>query len=364
MSRRLVTAVIAVVLVFLVGSGACVLLSGQRGDGDAPPGAAPHEDDQAAASEGSTPTRRRVRVPPNASGIESESTSSEEPDAPATDAAKTDAGLVPSRPRPRQPRDGFRVTGRCVDEAGQPVSDVRLNSKALERRTDKRGRFIVVGLFPDAGRVIVTPAHHAPFVLDGITEEKDVDVGDLVLRKGLELRGLVIGPDGTPEPNVFIRVHPSSGHTWSRTTKTSPDGRFHLRALPDEELKLTAEIRNGEHGSRTTTLPSVRAGDVELQVALPRGLHVRLRFVSDADGSPLTISTGSVQIYGESGFVTGRGWHGRDAELYLLGVDEPGTYTARVSAPGYEKVRTEPFEIVEHQDTDVEVRLVPKNDGE
>jgi len=172
---------------------------------------------------------------------------------------------------------GVALVGRVVF-AGKGRSGVRLKlSRSIgaeknsyhalgEYVTDAQGRFRVAGL--DAGdhyrfEIVDPDGLAAPeweyqggyihTVPDGTTE---VTLSDAVLvRRGQNLRGIVVDPRGRPAPGVSVSARLANGSQLSRTgngpppwTKTGADGRFELTNLPDQSIELMAYLANPKGG--------------------------------------------------------------------------------------------------------------------
>jgi hypothetical protein len=153
-----------------------------------------------------------------------------------------------------------RVFLRTIDEAGQPVANVRIlaASLAAERfrggadraRTDKLGFAVVGGLAPSETEYILATYHndYAFAKLQLKLDDPDANVSHvLVLSKGVDVKGVAICSDGKPAAGWRVNAMP---HWWR--FGSSPNG-----ALIDE---------NGAF-----TLPHVTPGDYDVSVSVPLG---------------------------------------------------------------------------------------------
>ena len=106
------------------------------------------------------------------------------------------------------------ITGRVVNESGQPLPNARVNvvpvgsSQQTEgTTTDRDGNFQVTGLQPRSYRVFAWLSTYAPLASDLDTWTRNYKIGDsvtLVMVKGGVITGTVTAPTG--EPIVGIRV--------------------------------------------------------------------------------------------------------------------------------------------------------------
>ncbi len=257
---------------------------------------------------------------------------------------------------------GFRVTGRCMDTSGKPVVGAQAYSwETRGGESDAEGRFVIDGVMASGDRLLLVSPKLAPRVIDGLEGPVDVDVGDIVLQPGRTLRGRFVDAAGKPIVDGGILVEPESQANWNRQTRTDKRGRFVLVGLPDEDLELQAKTPYGKGLGRTVCVHGIRANEAELRVSLPRGLHVRFRFLLATDRTPVGIKEGMVRFTEPSGttYVRGRGWSSQHRTEYAVGLDRAGRYCARVELVGYEPIEIDAFNVFEDRDTEVEVLVTP-----
>jgi hypothetical protein len=153
---------------------------------------------------------------------------------------------------------GFRVEGRVVGPAGEPVEGVMawLHARRKRRggwnhcrraaRSDAEGRlvfppiprregwFLVLSLRPD-GYVPRDEIVDAEAILSGARPE-------WTLSRGCALRGIVQGPDGEPESGVQVVPASLRGNKWHGWTDlratTDGDGRFLVPVAPHGNIRL------------------------------------------------------------------------------------------------------------------------------
>jgi hypothetical protein len=110
-----------------------------------------------------------------------------------------------------------------------------------------------------------------------------VDIGDVLLSRGVSIGGRVRDGDGKPVGNASVYAKVQDKEVGS--AQSGSDGRFRLDALPDQDLVLTALVT----GFKKPSVPVAR-GTQNVDLVLDRGLVVSGRVV-DQDGKPMGGST-------------------------------------------------------------------------
>ncbi|MFG0319005.1 MAG: sigma-70 family RNA polymerase sigma factor [Planctomycetota bacterium JB042] len=182
---------------------------------------------------------------------------------------------APTAPLTVTLRTGARVEGRAADAAGAPLADVRVTCAPADDAlspavawTDRDGRFALDAIPPgratlaagtDAGDVSLALA-----LRDGTVERRDV-----VLPRGRDLAGRVVGADGTPIPGLRVRARSLDGRPLPPTS-TDADGRFVIRGAGDRTYALVARragdlapLAVGEFDLGRADEPILRAAPVE-----------------------------------------------------------------------------------------------------
>ena len=194
----------------------------------------------------------------------------------------------------------FPVTGRVLDDAGQPVVDADLDFFDAETgagqftvrdNTDESGNFSV--FVPEGLYDIRVEPPETSSLLVGLVESVAVttatDVGDIALTAGIPVFGTVLGPDGTGVLNVDVDVRDSVSNASIRVTNDDtledgsfgaivvPAGTYDFRFIPPDCVSLApAKIKNVAVNSPLTLPP----------VNLVEGVHAS-GFVLDSDLSPV-----------------------------------------------------------------------------
>jgi hypothetical protein len=216
-----------------------------------------------------------------------------------------------------------------------------------EVETDSLGSAWVDGLEPGlrsvearaAGRL---PASRAVEIAIGATEEIEV-----LLRRGAEISGRVLGPSGSPVEGAHVRASlagaaggPGAPGPELAAVQASDSGEFRLEALRPGPWRLTAHAPG--HRRRTVDVEAPSAGITVLLREDP-GFDVR---VGDASGNPVegarVINVSRTRgipsgvrsaITPASGRVRLDGLPGDPEEEVPVEVRHPGYRTARLSLP-------------------------------
>ena len=245
---------------------------------------------------------------------------------------------------------GARLTGRVVDEAGTPVENATVQVvgaggnrlRALVRRmraggpvetvrTARDGTFEANRLRPGGSQQVVV--RHEDFedrTLGGIDLSPGATTSGVrvVLRRGLELKGLVKDEEGRPLGGVEVELRrplrfrgrgggmavTMLGPGSLPARETSADGRFEFRGLEEGDYTLTAR----RPGYGRVTVDPVRLGEGEdlepLELILAPGAAIS-GFLRDGSGAGAPGWSVAARVAGEGG--------GPAAGLGALRTEEP-----------------------------------------
>jgi len=218
--------------------------------------------------------------------------------------------------------NGGAIRGRVIrKDGGVPLAGVRvtlgrpdsiltyLRAKAngrfdeLEARTGSDGRFAFLDVTRSKGYVV--RARHEGYAIASSEDDLDltardgIDLGDLALGQGGTLTGRVVGPEGTPLPNVriviawrisnpigIILADPDTVPEIEREVRTGPDGRFKAERLDPTPKTIIAVAPSG--ASQVVRSVSLEDGALKAidDIRMP-GQGVIAGTVVWADGKPI-----------------------------------------------------------------------------
>jgi uncharacterized GH25 family protein len=158
-------------------------------------------------------------------------------------------------------RRGAAVSGRVVDEKGDPVMDAyvirqdagRWFGASLEKdgvKTSAKGEFtfpvVAAGSYRFLARhASLAPASSQPVTVDGSSETKGVEI---VMKAGGAITGVVVVKDGSPAPGAQVTVvaRSSVGGPWGgdggmRKVTADDKGAFEIRGLTRSAMRVRAE---------------------------------------------------------------------------------------------------------------------------
>jgi hypothetical protein len=188
-------------------------------------------------------------------------------------------------------RAANRIHGRVTDSDQRPIAGATVRTfhtiYADAAATDADGRFVVDNLDPSL-------TSHSLFARkEGYVEGKaEVPAGgpdveqDLVLTAGVEIRGVVVGPQGQPVPaaTLFLGFSPSAYNRQDAVSAADGSFRFACVGAGDETLNVE---RRGFAGKRVKLqVPKAPAAPLVVRVELDAG-HFIGGVASSADGKPV-----------------------------------------------------------------------------
>ncbi len=232
-----------------------------------------------------------------------------EPLAPARAALRGERearAVAPARSGAASPTGGTLV-GRLLDAEGRPVAGARLEfeprapievrvgwgesgaDRVAELATalsQADGRFRVPVDQEGAGDLRVRAAGYVPLHREATGYlERESELGDLVLERGVRLGGRVVDTQGRPVGGAWVRSVPPATdlpHLWGPRAvddgvRTDGAGRFELDSLAvgPWQLEAGSELHPSASASGTTQAPGERVDDI--RIVLPEGLSIRGR---------------------------------------------------------------------------------------
>lgn len=202
------------------------------------------------------------------------------------------------------------LRGRLVDAAGAPVADASLTAHGTmggtypagraRARTTADGRFELVGLSPHSTSELWIEAAgfgRRGLALDAIGDDRERDLGDVVLAAGRRVEGRVVDDRGAAIAGVVVTITGASVEQATFWTGTGPvPGRLHDTRVTDDlgrfrfadvapgDYRIVAHARGQEPREQNLT---VRAADVEGALFTLRAGRALAVSVRGPDGAPL-----------------------------------------------------------------------------
>ncbi|MBL8950750.1 MAG: carboxypeptidase regulatory-like domain-containing protein [Myxococcaceae bacterium] len=187
------------------------------------------------------------------------------------------------------------VTGRVLGERGA-LNRFTVNGEPHESAD---GRFRVDRGEGSALELVVQADGYAPHRRTVTsTAAKTLDVGDVVLSRGVSLSGRVVDTNQRPVYPVNVQATVGGGRSVG-TAQTDTTGRFFLDALPDEDVTLTARPE-GYLGVKQT----VRRGAREVELVVGRGWRLAVQLVDQRGSAMPNVRYTWSGNEGRGGFVT------------------------------------------------------------
>lgn len=253
---------------------------------------------------------------------------------------------------------GFEVTGRVIDEGGQPVNaaevaltpEDRAGLRIHEARTVEDGRFTLQPVRPGRYRLEARATGFATGELPRplLVFDQPIQGVEVVLRPGATVSGWVLGLTSEEVSVVEVTAQILAGE--SRVARIDSEGRFEIRDLPPGDWLLRASVWDGQRQveARVPIAPSDRWLRRDLEFGQRLTLSGRVLLGEEP------LPTSHVAIRGER-FSTERSVVTEFDGSFLFQDLEPDLYWLGVKDPNRLLVHNQTLELA--HDLDVEVRL-------
>jgi protocatechuate 3,4-dioxygenase beta subunit len=180
-------------------------------------------------------------------------------------------------------RLGATIEGFVRGDDGQPVAGARVSARGRpmmfagsqpSATSGADGAFRLLGV-PD-GKVTLEARHDSWHETTGepfeVAEGELVGGIELVLRRGLELAGLVLWPDGSPARDASVEAYRVRNQGYLEQVsqgKSDGQGRFVLGGLEEDLVELIAKCAPDEEVLERLGLKGARLAAAQASVALP-----------------------------------------------------------------------------------------------
>ena len=252
---------------------------------------------------------------------------------------------------------GQIVRGRCVTTGSVPVAGVRVTSEGIQTvQTTRDGTFELLGISRAGAGVTLLPAEHVvpPFIAIG-AGTGEVDLGDIVLRAGQPISGVVVDAAERPVAGAFLHCVEQETERQVRFTQADEEGRFTLEHIGDGPHDILAlAMTAGDWSSRTPAkVEGITAGTSGVRIVMSGGLTLLVAFQSESTREPVEVATAEVEVTRTDveAARTKSAWAGPGMTSVRVTFEQPGRYLVVVKVPGYEPATLEDIEIVADRQT-------------
>jgi protocatechuate 3,4-dioxygenase beta subunit len=248
------------------------------------------------------------------------------------------------------------IRGRVVRENGTPIKHFKINQRELVDAEDGRFELQLRARDGQARLIVEAEGLAATSRYYPVSENKDVEAGDIVLVAGRTVRGAVFDArTGAPIEGALVDVGDPDGKNLDQmmlaeeygAVRTASDGTFALPQVDHTRRLLIA----AQHEAYRLTYQPLASTEERVTLRMRRGASV-VGSVRDADGKPLTAS---VMI--EIGTEHREGRTEADGAFRIGGLPA-GTGHAMVYArgPDRDQFRPQEFQLAEEGEARVDFR--------
>lgn len=155
---------------------------------------------------------------------------------------------------------GTTITGRLIDESGQPVAHAEIRasssdpqvdgflegSSSMDTTTDESGNFEISLTKNGTASMSFIPREHCMKHIDLGTKRDDL--GDITVTRGKSLHGVVRDARGNPVPDVWVNLTDKSqernaSYEMKRSSKTNAKGEFTTRPVQPGEYLVEVQTK-------------------------------------------------------------------------------------------------------------------------
>ncbi|MHC4860520.1 MAG: carboxypeptidase regulatory-like domain-containing protein, partial [Planctomycetota bacterium] len=236
-------------------------------------------------------------------------------------------------------KKGLSITGRVVDDEGEPVYCAEVTASECyywSDMTDEDGRFEIVGL--TEGRYSLGVDAFGFLVAEVPEVEAGKDAGVIRISRGLALAGVLVDEAGRPLPGIELWVRgagdPKDSGPSTAYGRTDAEGRFLLSGLAPGIYRLST----GPLGPVLLDAERIPAGSGDLRIVGGEGVELAGTVVNEA-GRP--VADVGVQLFEPPSRAAG--WTKTDTvgRFVIRYLHPDRSYRLEVTEPDREPVRLE-----------------------
>ena len=244
--------------------------------------------------------------------------------------------------------------------------EVSSGDEDLLVNTGRDGRFDVEGLRSDGGDLVLFADGFAPLRRRALRgDQGDVDLGDLTLDAGADVRGVVVDAASRPISGAWVEIEGGDADSVIACGETDAHGAFVLPHIGLGGHTVVASWSDGGADSqrREGKAVGVRAGASAVRVVLVGGLTVRFFFAGTSTPLPTSSATISVAAIDERGDSTSSSVHSNGHAMNRIRLESgAGRFDVAIEIPGYDKVEFKDVPVLTVEETilDAQFRVSSK----
>ncbi len=257
--------------------------------------------------------------------------------------------------------DGLSVSGRTVDEAGDPVAGARVEIRSEDPRaraaraavSGEDGRFGVVVSEEGSYHLTATRDGFAPGEVTGLKVGPEPLEGvEVALGRGTSVVGRILGLQPEELAEVAIEARREDGQ--AKAGAVDGKGRYAIRHLSPGDWRIRAELAGGRRRAEVTVTVEPGTRQVERDLKLGGGLRFSGRLLYS--GEPIAsahVSLTGLDVTGERSVLSAY-----DGSFNIDGLD-PGHYRLDVLDPARALSHLEDLDLTSDREMVLELEAAP-----
>jgi hypothetical protein len=239
---------------------------------------------------------------------------------------------------------GTMARGRCVDEEGRPLGDVRIRGfrpgTGEITFTGGDGRFALPVPANGGGLLFYFAGRVQTALRDVRGPPEGVDVGDVLIPRGGVVAGCVVDAEGRPLAGMNVSVIDPRTEHHSALVTSGADGAFRAEPIgAGDHFALVWGARPGEpeHGVLCAfRFEGLRAGTNDAVLTVPRGVWAHVEICDAASGAACSFAKGVVTLTRDDGpgeMPVHRVFESEPRSAFDVQLPGPGAYLLQFELP-------------------------------